>query len=230
MVIKLNFVVLLIIIVLYISGCNSDDSNPTSSNIPDNPKIMFINASSYRDSGIVRFIINDDTLNSVKIRYGNYYGYKDIKSGNSLLTIKFYYPDDTVTVIKNKYFDFEEFCSCVAYDVGSPSSASVTILDDLPVLTYSNTIKVRVANFLTSEQPINFYMIPDLKIFEKIDFTTGTSFMQMEPGTFNFSVKYTADTANTILPIYGQYLSLPRAYSYFIAGSNSKPIYIRTVY
>ena len=53
---------------------------------------------------------------------------------------------------------------------------------------------------------------------------------EMEPGTFNFSVKYTADTANTLLPIYGQYLSLPRAYTYFITGSNSKPIYIRTVY
>jgi hypothetical protein len=222
--------VVFIIFASCIVGCNSDDSNPSSSNTPDNPKIMFINASSYRDSSNVEFIINDDTSNAVKIRYGNYFGYKDVTSGNSILKIKFYYPDDTVTIIKNKYFDFEEFCSCVAYDVGSPSSASVTILEDLPVLTYSNTIKVRVANFLTSEQPINFYMIPNLRLFEKIDFTTGTSFMQLEPGTFNFSVKYTADTTNTILPVYGQYLSLPRAYSYFIAGSNNKPIYIRTVY
>ena len=225
---KSIFAILTILLTIAFTGCNSE--NPVNQNLPANPKIMFINASPYSSTGYVSFIINGDTTSSLQVLYGKYIGYKDIKSGHNDIKVKFFYNTDTVTLNFTKSFESEKYYSCIAYDVGSPSSSAAVFLNDKPVIPNFNTIKVRVANFLASEQPVNFYQIPSFKLFQNIDFTVASDFYQLEPGTYNFSVKYSADTSNTILQIFGQNLSLPRAYSYIIAGYNNSPIYIETIY
>ncbi len=220
--------ILIILIAIVFNGCENE--NPVNQNLPANPKIMFINASPYSSTGYVSFIINGDTASSHQVLYGKYIGYKDFKSGNNDITVKFFYDTDTVTLNFTKSFEVEKYYSCIAYDAGSPSSFAAAFINDKPVIPDFNTIKVRVVNFLASQQPVNFYQIPAFKLFQNIDFATASEFSQLEPGAYNFSVKYSADTSNTLLQIFGQNLSLPRAYSYFIAGYNNSPIYIETIY
>jgi hypothetical protein len=225
---KFIFSILTTLLTIAFTGCNNE--NPVNQNLPANPKIMFINASPYSSTGYVSFIINGDSTSPLHVKYGNYAGYKDFKSGNNDITINFFYNTDTVTLNFTKSFEVEKYYSCIAYDAGSPSSAAAAFINDKPVIPNFNTIKVRVVNFLASEQPVDFYQIPGFKLFQNIDFATASDFSQLEPGTYNFSVKYSTDTSNTILQILGQNLSLPRAYSYFISGYNNSPIYIKTIY
>ena len=222
--------IIIFLFVMILSGCNNDSDNPVNSNLPPKPKMMFINAAPFGNSGFVKFIFNGDTANTKQVNYGNYLGYTEFNSGFKNIGVEFNYGSETVHANLGKNLENKNFYSCVAYDLGSPSSASVIILNELPVLPNFNIIKVRVVNFFATEQPIDFFLYPTLNLFRNVDFMVASNFVQLEPGTFDFSVKSSEDTTHTILQIFGQNLSLPRAYSYFIAGYSTSPIYIKTIY
>lgn len=224
----LNIFLALVFIIIFIDGCY-DDNNPISP-FQIEPRIMFINAAPYCDTNYLYIKINNDSLNAFKIKYGDYIGYREYQAGLKNITIKLINDNDSLILSDSVIFETGKYYSFVIYDTGTISSIDFKVISDLPELSNSSSIKVRLVNFYNGQVPLDLYQYPSIKIFSKIKYKEASDFLILEPGSYDFSVKLSSDSGNTILQIFGQNLSFPRAYSFFISGYAENAKYIKTIF